>query len=208
MRHLVADAAILVLVLLPAKLGAEAHSSSELARLAHEIVRPGPKAVEHGLPVVPRCQHDDGNSTPGRRLFDAPARRISREAGHHEIEQHAVDGLNRHRSKASAPDVAAITSYDSCRSASISACKYVGLSSTARILFGPYRLRPVSRAGALSTRRKMASRRARTTRSPLPSAGNRRPRLPGRGTRRIFLRIRHEETGALHGGPHLSGAGG
>ena len=91
-----ADAAILVLELLAADLGADAGAQHlELARLGDVIVGAGAEAFQHRTAIVESREQDQRNVANTRRRLDAQARLGTADTGHHQIHENAVDRLHR-----------------------------------------------------------------------------------------------------------------
>ena len=91
-----ADPAMLVLELLAAHLGAHTHLEDlELARLRYVVVGAELEPLQHGLAVIEGRQHDERHVSDDGALLDALARGLPAEAGHDQVEEDAVDGLDR-----------------------------------------------------------------------------------------------------------------
>ena len=95
-QQLLADAPVLVLELLAPDLRADARLQHlELARLRDVVVGAGAEAVEHRAAILERRQHDQRNVAKARRRLDPLAGLLAAHARHQEVEQNAVDRLDR-----------------------------------------------------------------------------------------------------------------
>ena len=87
---------VLVLELLAPDLRQHAGAQQlEVARLGDVVVGAGAEALDHRLAILDRRQHHDRNVAHDRALLDAPAGLPAADARHQQVEQHAVDRLDR-----------------------------------------------------------------------------------------------------------------
>ena len=95
-QQLLANAPRLVLELLAPDLRQHAGAQQiEVARFGDVVVGAGAKALDHCGAVLDRREHHHRDIADARRAFDALAGFAAADAGHHQIEQHAIDRLHR-----------------------------------------------------------------------------------------------------------------
>ena len=97
---LLADAMIFILEVFAPKVSAQANFENfEISRLGNVVISAGVDAFDHGISIVVRREHDEGNVAPLSSLLDALAGFLARKPRHDEVEQNTVYRFSREQFK-------------------------------------------------------------------------------------------------------------